>query len=282
MLPSSSELTYFLEVAETLNLSRASEKLGVTQPTLSLSIKKLEENIGIKLLIRSKSGVQLTKYGKEFRAHAKDLLFKWDQLKAKTLSSETEVKGEYSIGCHTSVALYTLPHFLPKLLKSYPDFNLKLHHDLSRKITEKVISFEIDYGLVINPVSHPDLVIHKIAKDTVSLWESPTNINGDVLIADRNLIQTRDIVSKLKKQKIEFKRVIHCEDLEVIAELVHSGTGVGILPSRVAKRQRKSKMKIFSSKSPSFDDELAFIYRFDTLSRKTSSKLLDFIKASVK
>jgi len=279
MLPSHNEIVYFLEVAKCLNLSRASERLGVTQPTLSLSIKKLEQNIGASLLIRSKSGVQLTKYGKEFQIHSRALLLQWEKLKSKSLMSSESLVGEYSFGSHTSVAIYSLPLILPKLLKEYPHFNIKLIHDLSRKVCEKVISFEIDFGLVINPIEHPDLIIHPLVKDEVTLYESKKNKNSNTLIADHNLVQTKEIILKMRKKKRTFERVIQCEDLEVICSLVAKGSGVGVLPGRVAAREKLIKLK---EKSPVYMDQLSFIYRYDTIAKKTSSVLLKMLKENLK
>ena len=75
---SQAELKYFLEVANTKNLSRASERLGISQPTLSVAIKRLENSIGTELLIRQKRGVALTQAGKQLLIHAKQLLQYWE------------------------------------------------------------------------------------------------------------------------------------------------------------------------------------------------------------
>src|SRR5258708_6633375 len=134
MMPSNFDLQYFLEVAQTLNISRAAERLGISQPSLSLSIKRLESALGTALLVRSKSGVQLTQSGHKLTITARQLLGEWDKLLSETSRNDDTISGRYTIGCHSSVALYTLPHFLAKLLKDHPNLEIKLNHDLSRKI----------------------------------------------------------------------------------------------------------------------------------------------------
>ena len=114
MTPSYSEISYFVEVAQTKNMSRAADRLGVTQPTLSSAIKRLEDTVGTPLLIRNRTGVQLTKAGKKLYSGGKTLLLSWSQLRADILKSETDVSGQYSIGCHPSVGAYTLSKFLPR------------------------------------------------------------------------------------------------------------------------------------------------------------------------
>ena len=74
MTISPSDLTYFIEVAHTKNLSRAAERLGITQPSLTLAIQRIEHSLGTDVLIRSKKGVVLTKAGRSLLIHSKTLM----------------------------------------------------------------------------------------------------------------------------------------------------------------------------------------------------------------
>ncbi len=138
MLPNASDLTFFVEIAASKNMSRAAERLGITQPALSQSMKRLEHNFGEQLLLRSKSGVTLTKAGEKLARKARSLLEEWNFLKEEAKKDQKELRGRYSLGVHTSVSLFTLQYFLPNLLKKYQELEIKLHHDLSRKVTEDV------------------------------------------------------------------------------------------------------------------------------------------------
>src|SRR5579871_6531707 len=101
MLPSPSELTYFSEVAYCLNLSQASKKLGVSQPTLSMAIKKLEHTMGNMLFIRHKTGMTLTPAGVVLYNQVKRLLQEWENTLATTKASHAEVQGQVTIGCRS-------------------------------------------------------------------------------------------------------------------------------------------------------------------------------------
>ena len=79
-LPSADELKYFLEVAHTLNLSRAAERLGITQPALTLAMHRLEETLGQRILIRSKSGVKLSRAGEKLVAQTRLLVHEWEKI----------------------------------------------------------------------------------------------------------------------------------------------------------------------------------------------------------
>ncbi|HSI03546.1 MAG TPA: LysR family transcriptional regulator, partial [Myxococcota bacterium] len=158
-LPAPHDIHYFIEVAETLNMSRAAEKLGVRQPTLSLAMKRLEDVVGVPLLVRGKTGVQLTHAGRRFLANSRQLLEQWNEVRTLAHREETELAGRYSLGVHPSVALGTLPLFLPRLLRTFHDLEVHLVHESSREVTELIINFQVDFGLVVNPRPHPDLTI---------------------------------------------------------------------------------------------------------------------------
>ncbi|MBI2608525.1 MAG: LysR family transcriptional regulator [Deltaproteobacteria bacterium] len=269
MLPNAQDLKYFIEVSKTLNLTRASERLGISQPSLSVSIQRLENNIGVPLLIRGKKGVALTQAGQALLTQAHNIIDSWENLKEKATSTYMHIAGQYTIGCHPSVALYSLPHIIPSLLENYPQLEIKCVHDLSRRMTESVISMQVSVGIVVNPVPHPDLVIQKLCSDIVTFWKGKENnplqdpySGKGVLICDPDLIQTQDLLKKIKKTKIKYRTILSSSNLEVIAELVASGSGFGIIPGKVAKRQSYMKLQKIK-RAPVFYDEVCAIYRIE-------------------
>lgn len=284
MVPNYFDISYFIEVAESGNISRAAERLGITQPSLSSSIKRLESLLGVDLLIRSRTGVQLTKPGREFLTQGRKLLQQWEQIKLEVTKREDTISGQYVLGCHPSVSLYTLSQFLPSLIQRHPELEVKIVHDLSRKITEGVISFEIDFGIVVNPVKHPDLVIRELCRDEVHFWrsENPSSTQQPqtkdaVLICDPNLTQVQKMLIDLSKKGVFFPRTVTSSNLEVITDLVSSGTGIGVLPQRVAKNSSRP-LQIVDRNWPSFQDRICLVYRSDFQKTKGSQKILKCIR----
>jgi DNA-binding transcriptional LysR family regulator len=268
MLPSGSDLTYFVEAATSLNVSRAAERLGIAQPSLTLALQRLEHSLGTELFIRSKRGLQLTQAGKQLLLHTRDLLQRWEVVRGKAIASSQKAQGIYSVGCHVSVALYSLPHFLADILNDHPRLEVKLVHDLSRKITERVIRGEIDLGIVVNPVRHPDLVIHKLCDDEVGLWKGKGQrrvqdfSSGEaVLICDSDMLQAQTLLKKIKKDGTSFRRILTSSSLEVVTLLTESGAGVGIIPGRVASRVSSLRRVVGA---PSFRDEICVLYRAES------------------
>jgi DNA-binding transcriptional LysR family regulator len=271
------DIKYFIEIAHSLNITRASERLGVTQPTLTQALGRLERELDSELFHRSKKGVHLTKAGERLLASSQQLLMEWEKIFAAVKNSELQVTGRYKLGVHSAVARYTLPVFLKDLLQENPQLEIHLRHDLSRKIAEEVISWKLDLGLVINPPPHPDLVIKTLCEDVVTLWCSGEDHVKDDLICEPDLLQTQSILEKLGKKGFHFKRTLHSSSLEVITSLVHEGCGVGILPERVVKSDGKAKIRRLSADAPVFKDKLCLIYRADTRNNAATRMIINHI-----
>ncbi|MEY4631168.1 MAG: HTH-type transcriptional regulator YofA [Pseudomonadota bacterium] len=265
-IPSPAEINYFMEAATTGNFSRAAARLGISQPSLSAAMVRLEDSVGAKLFLRSRRGVELTRSGRQLFEHSQRLMNAWLELQNSAVAATEEVQGKYTIGAHPSVALYTLGGFLPEVLHKNPNLNINLRHDLSRRITENVIQGEIDVAIAVNPRPHPDLIISRLTTDDVTLWQKATKRGQKpqlqkregILICDTGLIQTQAIMKRLKFPQAT-PRIIESSNLEVICELTAAGVGVGILPTRVAQRASSSLVKIHGA--PVFRDEICLVIR---------------------
>ena len=269
------DLRYFQEIALTSNLSRAAERLGIGQPALSLALKRLEATLQVQLFLRRNRGLVLTLAGQRLLRASNQLLSDWEAVVSETRKSQTTLVGRYTLGCHPSVAIYSLKESLKELYTSYPGIEIQLIHGLSRVICEGIISGTLDFGLVVNPVRHPDLVIHKLASDEVGFWKAPNGLS-DVLIYNPDLNQSQALLKKVKKKE-QPHRIITSNNLEVIATLAASGTGVAILPSRVAKAIAPQLKKVRGW--PTYLDEITFVHRVDLPKLPSSERVIKLMKS---
>lgn len=272
--PTPSDLRYFQEIAQTENLSRAAERLGVAQPTLSLSLKRLEEQLNVELFSRKNKGLILTDAGRRLLKECNKLLANWESIVSETQNSQTEIKGRYTLGCHPSVALYTLDPFMRDFYSEYPGIEIHLIHGLSRIICEKVVSGQIDFGIVVNPTRHPDLVLHKLGTDEVCFWKRTAGGLSDVLIYNHDLIQSQSMIKKIRSPF--FERTIVSDNLEVMSVLARSGAGVAILPTRVVGAIAPELTKV--PNMPTYRDEIYFLYRFDKEKSLSTKCIIDKMK----
>jgi DNA-binding transcriptional LysR family regulator len=274
MLSTSTEIEYFVEVYQTRHISKAAIRLGVTQPTLTLSLQKLEEKVGAKLFHRTKQGVVPTEQGTLFYRKSHALLDCWSEVHKGIQQSTSEIFGRFKVGCHQSVGAYTLPKFLDQLCKHAPGIEIELVHDFSRKITEGVVSYNIDIGFVVNPVRHPDLVLKKLGQDRVLLWKKRgASQIPERIFADVNLIQMQDILGKTHSKEFKGWKLVSTPSLELIRTLTLSGQGIGILPERVAKADGADLVP-YDSSLPTYEDKIFLAYRKDVLSSKAGRELV--------
>lgn len=266
------DIKYFRIICETLNLTRASEIIGRSQPALSYAVKRLENQLGGPLFIRLKNGIQLTKFGEEFKQRSHRLIYEWEQAQNLANPESGLVQGSYTIATHPSVALCTVDFFLPKLQIDFPGLDFNFIHGLSREMTEKVISWEADFGIIVNPIEHPDLVIIKLCTDEVTLFHAENASNK--IICDKNLAQTQFILKKINKQ-VRFSGMLSSSNLELAAKLTSMGLGYGILPTRVASQYKQIKKL---KDAPIFKDEICLIYRPEKHNNLVSKKIIQAIK----
>ena len=277
---SQAELKYFLELCKTLHLTRASERLAVTQPTLSHSLKRLESELGCELFLRSKKGLTLTAAGEKLKNSAADLLYRWEEIKKSTLSEVNSEQGIIKLGCHSAVAQYVFKEFLPQFLKKFPKIQIQLIHGLSRHMTEQVISSNLDVAFAVNPIEHPDLIIKEICQDEVCLWKAKGCLNEDILFVDTNLVQSQDILTKLQKKGHHFSRIIESSSLEVISNMVANLAGYGIAPTRVVKQFEESKLEKVKD-SPIFHDHICLVYKNEFRKLKRGEVFIKAVKTAL-
>ncbi len=280
MIPTETELNHFLEVYSTKHFTRAAMKLGIAQPSLTQSILKLEEKVKNKLFHRTKQGCIPTQSADLLYDKALHLRESWRMLSHGLNEEKDSLSGTFRVGCHQSVGAYTLPQFLKRLTREAPEIDVRLQHDLSRKITEKIISYELDIGFVVNPVKHPDLVLIKLATDRVAFWRAKGVKPLKRIFADVSLNQIQAILGKNFSNRFPNYQLIETGSLELIRTLILRGAGIGILPERVAKAENNS-LEIFDPALPVFQDEIYLAHRVDTLKSVAGKMLVSAAKTCI-
>lgn len=250
------DLRNFIEASTCTTIVQAARKLEISQPALSESIKKLESDLGSTLFYRSRSGIQLTPSGRIFLSKAQKVIQALHELDFVREDENVFAGRTITIGCHTTVAQYTIPKALSFLKEKAPDYRIELKHDLSRNIQSEIQKGHIDIGIVINATEVPDIVIRKLAIDQVGVWSAKSVNDSDAIICNLNLFQTQSI---LKKWKNKPEKIISTDSLELICQLVENKIGYGILPERAVR------LSGFSFKNhstlPTYKDDICLLYR---------------------
>lgn len=272
------DIYYFIEVAANESLTYAAERIGISQPSLSISMKRLEQEVGTTLLFRFKTGVKLTPAGKVLLAHAKQLVHDWTHIKHSAHEANHDIAGMIQIGCHAAIANYHLPPAFFQLLKDQKKLNVHFMHGLSREINEAIITMKIDMGIVVNPTYHPDLVIIHLHSDKVGFWHAgiPVNTQELTLICDMQLKQAQELIQGLKS-KAQISRIIESNQFEVLAKLAREGVGVVILPESIARSPLNTHLAPLFPELY-YQDEICIVYRNENRFIKSISAIVESIK----
>lgn len=273
MIPTPTEIYYFLEIYDVRHISKAAVRLGITQPTLTLSLQKLEEKLKTSLFHRTKQGVIPTPSATIFYNHAKKLKECWSEVQEDIQTSSTTMAGNFKVGCHQSVGAFVAPPLLTNLNQA-PGIKVNFVHDFSRKITEKVISYEIDIGYVVNPIKHLDLVFKKLGDDRVTFWKKKNAKDlPKRIFADFRRSQVEDLLGKTFHKHFSDWVVVESASLELIRTLTSQGLGIGILPERVAHAENRD-LEIYDKSLPSRPDEIYLTYRKEVFSSAVGKEFL--------
>jgi DNA-binding transcriptional LysR family regulator len=146
-------LRYFVAAAEMGSISRAAEKLFIAQPPLSMQIKQLEDEVGVKLLVRYSRGVRLTAAGTAFLAEAKDLLARSERAKRLARHYDSAVGGAVRIGYVPSACHTVLPRLLREMRQLRPVGEIDVREMITPQQVQALCAGDIDVGLARAPIN---------------------------------------------------------------------------------------------------------------------------------
>lgn len=313
------DLRYFAAIAQSGSMTAAAKALHVSQPTITVAMQNLEEELKSQLLVRERSGVRLTVTGEELLKYANDVFQLLDRAAQRIKGLESDDEGTFVIGCHESLGAYFLPDFMARFLRDHPKIELLISNETSAMVRESVIERRVQFGLVVNPHPHPDLVIVELFHDAmdvlvaedapppsrpltslVSATPEPSDEGeraswvdmGDPafiaakhrllagpLIYAGRVTQCQDLVDQLAAQGLLSTRKLVCGDLELVKSLVLAGIGPALLPRRVAAYGHEGKLVRLHPKLPFIPDTICLLYRADIHRTKAALRVKDELVA---
>lgn len=243
------QLRYFNALAETLNFHRAAERLHISQPPLTVAIRKLEEDLGVALFERDPRGVRLTTAGLAAIAPAREALAAAEKVREAVRQGAAGLRGRLSVGFIGSAIGDLLPRIVPPFRKAYPEVELALEELNSVEIVRAIAARRLDIGLVRLPVMDSAPVAIDVIEEDELVAVLPAS---DVLarrktldlgaLADRSFIIYSPVsvlhaTIRLACHRAGFAPRVAQEAVQVqtILSLVEAGLGVALVPARSAR-----------------------------------------------
>jgi len=243
------QLRYFSVLAETLNFHRAAERLHISQPPLSVAIRKLEQSLGAPLFVREPRGVRLTAAGEAALPFARAALVAADAFRDSVRQGVAGLRGRLSIGFIGSAIGELLPRLISPFRAAYPLVELDLQEMSSVEIVAAIETRQLDLGLVRLPITMISTIRTAIVeRDELAVAmpvHDPLAVQSALPLAalqDRGFILFSPIsvlnaTIRLACQHAGFTPRIAQEAVQVqtILSLVEAGLGVALIPSKSAR-----------------------------------------------
>lgn len=274
------ELKYIIAVAQSRHFGKAAEACFVSQPTLSVAIKKLEDKLGVSIFERAQSEIRITPIGDEIIKQAQKVLDEAAEIKTIAAGGKDQLNSPLRIGAIYTVGPYLFPHLVPALRKIAPEMKLHIVEGLTADLRNKLLQGELDAIIISLPFTESGVLTQKLYSEEFSV----------LMPNDHKLASKTSITSKtLSKQELLLLGEGHCfrdqiisacpdcitnpahqetvegTSLETIRHMVASGLGITILPNSATQIEYyKNRLctKPFSNPVPKRDVALAWRVSF--------------------
>ncbi|SMD34681.1 LysR family transcriptional regulator, hydrogen peroxide-inducible genes activator [Reichenbachiella faecimaris] len=260
------QFEYIIALDEYRHYVTAAEHCYVSQPNLTMQVKKLEVEIGVRIFDRDKKPLQPTEIGKEIILRARQILRESKQLKEFVTHEKETLEGEYTVGIIPTLAPYLLPQFLPSFIKENPKIHLKIRELQTSQIISQLENGIIDIGILVTPLNEsaireipvfyePFLLYlpehHRLLNEKLMLAEDLDP--SEVLVLDEGHCFREQALSICKGAKhgssIGFE--YQSGSIEALKSLVQKGVGYTLVPElSVSPAQDDVHIRRFTNPQP--------------------------------
>jgi LysR family hydrogen peroxide-inducible transcriptional activator len=244
------ELRYIVAVARLQHFGRAAEACFVSQPTLSVAVKKLEDELGVQLFERGPNEVSITPAGSRVIEQAQRVLEEADKVKALAKSAADPLEGPLKLGVIFTIAPYLLPQLIPVLRRRAPKMPLVIEENYTATLSERLKRGDIDAAMVALPFDEPGITVTPLYDEdfVVALakthpWAKRRSIAAAELAKESLLLlgtghcfrdQVLNACPSLNRSSAtpgSLQKTVEGSSLETIRLMVASGLGLTVLPA---------------------------------------------------
>jgi len=243
------ELRYIVAVARERHFGRAAEACFVSQPTLSVAVKKLEEELGVQLFERGPGEVTVTPAGLKIVAQAQRVLEEAARIKELAAAGRDPLAGPLRLGAIYTIGPYLLPKLIPILRRAAPQMQLHIQENFTHVLAELLKNGEVDVILVALPFAEPGIETRAVYDEPFMVavpkghaWDGRKRpVSSEELTKESLLLlgeghcfrdQVLDICHVVRaKERSPLARTVEGGSLETIRQMVAGGVGVTVLPS---------------------------------------------------
>ncbi len=282
------DMEYLVAVADLSHFGKAAEACHVSQPTLSMQLKKLEEYLDVQLFERTNKQVRITEVGKQIANKARVILQQVEYIKEIAAYYENPLAGRLVLGAFPTLASYYLPQMVPKIAGSLPEVTLYLVEEKTPELIQQLQDGKLDAALLALPVEEQGLQHQPLFEDPFYLavpQQHPLAKRRAVTLSD---IMTQDVLLLeeghcLRAQAMEVCQLAGAKEqqgfratsLETLRHMVASGVGVTLIPEVAWNSQDGLVYIPFEPPAPK--RTIALVWRKSTARTALMEKLADIL-----
>ncbi|WP_206916589.1 LysR family transcriptional regulator [Alicyclobacillus suci] len=244
------QLEYFLAVSTCMSFSTASMEINVSQSTLSHQIRKLENELGVKLFIREPRSVRLSPAGEEFLEHTRKILAAIKTSQEAMQQYTNYIKGHLSIGAIPTIAYLGFNRIITKFIQSYPGISVEIHEANTDDLLQWMYEKRVNVSFITSPfVDQYDVTFHPLVEDTVVALVPASHrlANSDQAIDIHDLYQEKFLMIKsssgFRSRLIEACNdagfhpdiILESSHVEILRGFVEEQMGVALMGLRIAQ-----------------------------------------------
>lgn len=292
------QLEYIVAVDSTRHFAKAAEKCFVTQPTLSMMIQKLEEELSIKIFDRSRQPVVPTREGEQLIIHAKTVLSDLDRMKSYAKELQGEIAGEFHLAVIPTLAPYLIPLFIKQFTGKFPLLSVHMKEMTTEEIIPKLKRREIDAALLATPLMESGLIENKLFNEEFFVYASKNellpkkkyilpgelNIHHLWLLEEGHCMRNQVFnLCELKKMDAAKSNLLYeAGSIETLIQLVDKLEGITIVPrlsTLTMTTRQKAKLHEFANPKPVREISLVTVDSYPR--KKLISELSDMISENL-
>lgn len=265
------ELRYIVALARERHFGRAAERCFVSQPTLSVAVRKLEDELGVAIFERHRGEVRPTPVGERVIDQARRVLSEAQAVEDIAREGRDELDGPLRLGAIYTVGPYLLPHLIPELRRNAPHMPLVIEENFTAELARQLQQNELDTVIVAEPFEEPGVTTTPLYDEPFVVvmpqahpWARRTHIATNDLAGEKLLLlgpghcfrdQVLAACPDCRETEVEGHKPLAGSSLETIRHMVASGLGITVLPqSALGESNRDSNLLItrpFSAPAPS-------------------------------
>ncbi|WP_109480271.1 LysR substrate-binding domain-containing protein [Paraburkholderia sp. C35] len=249
------QLRYFVSIVDYGSLGKAAEKLFVAQPSLSQQMARLEEELGVSLLLRSNHGVTPTAEGDALYRHARLVLRQMEQLRQEVTKGAGSESGTVAVGLPTTMASVLAVPLFERVQDRYPGIRLQFFESMSGYLNELLANGRLDLAILFRESDTPGISALPVLDETLYLLGEPGGVSsrsatcplaklaGVKLVAPGVSNGLRLLIERtFSSEKVELNIVADIDSLPSMLQIAHSGRACTILPSSALAQLDPSRM----------------------------------------